>query len=96
MCPSVNADLWSLFWVALQGCEEVQVNWIPAHVDPDKVSSLAFGNWWADEAARGFLQKAFSRIGSFRKVYNSAKQMERGGSGFPLEGRKAGLANRSG
>ena len=75
VCPVVNSDLWTLFWLALSGCEEVEVNWIPAHVDCQKVSGLsqfvALGNRWADEAARGFLHRAFARIASYRKVYDS-------------------------
>ena len=28
VCPTVNSDLWTLFWLALSECDEVEVNWI--------------------------------------------------------------------
>ena len=74
-CPTVNSDLWTLFWQALDGCSEVEVNWIPAHVEPSRLVGVArfvaLGNWWADEAARGFLHRVFVRVASYRKVYDS-------------------------
>ena len=74
-CPKANGDLWTIFWLALQGCEEIQVEWVPAHVDPDTVSGIArfvaLGNGCADAAARGFLHKAFSFVRSYRVVYDS-------------------------
>ena len=75
VCPTVNSDLWTKFWTALNGCDEVEVNWMPAHVDLRRLTGIprfvALGNQWADEAARGFLHRAFARIASYRKVYES-------------------------
>ena len=75
VCPKANGDLWTIFWQALQGCQEIQVVWVPAHVNPGSVSGIArfvaFGNGSADVAARGFLHRAFSYVSSYRKVYDS-------------------------
>ena len=73
VCPAVNSDLWTQFWLALHGCDEVMVNWIPAHVEPHRLAGVArvvaLGNWWADEAARGFLHRVFARVASGGRLW---------------------------